>query len=133
MLTYSHNERVVFNRLFSNVGGGYDSLTGLFRCPQSGVYVFEINSLSHQDKTVWLQLYKNYNYVISTYGHSASDYGSAGNSVVLKLAKNDEVYVKAVDPKNGAATSIYGASDEVYSTFSGYLLSPVFEEYPVVG
>jgi hypothetical protein len=28
---------------------------------------------------------------------------------------------------------MYGATDEVYSTFSGYLISPVFEEFPVVG
>ena len=41
--------------------------------------------------------------------------------------------IEAVDSKNGAITSMYGATDEVYSTFSGYLISPVFEEFPVVG
>lgn len=44
----------------------------------------------------------------------------------------DEVYVKAVDPTNGAITNMYGASDEVYSTFSGYMVAPVYEEFPSV-
>lgn len=45
----------------------------------------------------------------------------------------DEVKVIAVDSKNGATTYMYGAQDEVYCTFSGYLVSPIFEEIPVVG
>lgn len=44
----------------------------------------------------------------------------------------DEVYVKAVDPTNGASTNMYGATDEVYSTFSGYMVAPVYEEFPSV-
>lgn len=48
------------------------------------------------------------------------------------ILTGDEVYVKAVDPTNGAATNMYGASDEVYSTFSGYMVAPVYEEFPSV-
>ena len=52
---------------------------------------------------------------------------------IFKFYSGDEVKVMAVDSKNGASTSMYGATDEVYCTFSGYLISPVFEEFPVVG
>jgi len=43
------------------------------------------------------------------------------------------VFVKAVDSVNGIDTTIYGRNDEVYSTFSGYLIAPVYEEIPAIG
>nr|CBX41690.1 putative C1q domain containing protein MgC1q41 [Mytilus galloprovincialis] len=132
-LNLTHSETVTFDRIFTNIGSGYDSNSGRFRCPQSGIYVFQFHALSKQDKTVWLQLYHNYHYVVSVYGHTANDYSAGGNSVAIHISKGDEVYVMAVDSKNGAKTYMYGATDEVYCTFSGYLISPVFEEYPVVG
>ncbi|XP_011442511.2 complement C1q-like protein 4 isoform X1 [Magallana gigas] len=131
-LVLAHTEIVVYDRIFTNVGTGYDSNTGKFRCPTSGVYVFQFHSVANQDKTIWTELWHNGYYICSMYGHTSSDYASGGNSVVLRLTKGDEVYVKAVDPTNGAATNMYGASDEVYSTFSGYMVAPVYEEFPSV-
>ena len=51
-----------------------------------------------------------------------------GNSAILQLTKGDEVSVTCVD---GYYSELYGASDEVYATFSGYLVSPVFQEFIV--
>lgn len=44
-----------------------------------------------------------------------------------------QVYVKAVDNSYGVDTNLYGQPDEVYSTFSGYLIAPIYEEIPTVG
>ncbi|XP_069107600.1 complement C1q-like protein 3 [Argopecten irradians] len=130
MLSLSHTERVKYDRLFTNIGGGYNSNTGTFVCPTAGIYVFQFHSVAHQDKAAWLQLYKNFEYVASTYGHTSNDYASTGNSVILHLSKGDEVYVQAVDPAYGYSTNLYGATNEVYCTFSGYMVSPVYEEIP---
>ncbi|XP_060063259.1 complement C1q-like protein 2 [Ylistrum balloti] len=130
MLTLSHTERVKYNRIYTNIGNGYHSDTGTFECPVAGIYVFQFHSVAHQNKAAWLQLYKNFQYVASTYGHTVNDYASTGNSVILHLSKGDEVYIQAVDPIYGYATYLYGANDEVYCTFSGYMISPVYEEIP---
>jgi len=47
--------------------------------------------MAHQDKSSWLELYHNAAYIASIYGHTANDYASGGNSVVLKLTKGDQV------------------------------------------
>lgn len=61
----------------------------------------------------------NYIYVNSLYGHTSGSYGPGSNSAVLGLVAGDTVYldIKLHD------SFLYGGGDEVYSTFSGYLLS----------
>merc|ERR1712244_172266 len=98
-------QRVKYDTIFTNVGGGYDS-----------------------NSNMWLELHKNFQYVTSIYGHVEQDYAAGGNAVILRLAKNDEVYVQTTD-----ASDLYGQPDEVYGTFSGYLISGIYEEFNVVG
>ncbi|KAK3774998.1 hypothetical protein RRG08_036292 [Elysia crispata] len=66
---------------------------------------------------LYLDLYKNQEYISSAYAHVTSDYGSASNAVVLTLSRGDHVYI------SGHGTSkLYGDAWEVYCTFSGYLM-----------
>ena len=53
--------------------------------------------------------------------------------VLYRFTLFKQVYIKAVDHDYGSDTNIYGQMDEVYTTFSGYLIAPVFEEISVVG
>lgn len=48
MLKLSHTERVVYDRIYTNIGNAYNSQTGTFVCPQAGIYVFQFHSLAHQ-------------------------------------------------------------------------------------
>lgn len=122
------SQKVVYDTVFSNVGGGYDSATGIFTCPQAGIYVFQFHALSHSSSNMWLELHHNSQYVASIWGHVDNDYAAAGNSVILRLAKFDQVFITT-----GDVTDLYGRADEVYGTFSGYLISSIYEEFPVVG
>merc|ERR1712002_459556 len=122
------NQKVKYDTIFSNVGGGYDSTTGIFTCPVPGIYVFQFHALSHSDSNMWLELHHNYNYVASIWGHVDNDYAAAGNSVILRLAKNDQVYVLT-----GDTTDLYGQPLEVYGTFTGYMIAGLYEEFPAVG
>lgn len=54
-------------------------------------FSLQFHTLAHQDKSTWLELYKNSDYIASVFGHTANDYASAGNSVVLQLANGDQV------------------------------------------
>ncbi|XP_048238284.1 complement C1q tumor necrosis factor-related protein 4-like [Haliotis rufescens] len=129
-LTLQAGATVIYDKVFTNIGNAYDNKTGVFTCPQTGIYVFQYHGLSMSDDTLWLELYHNYNYVSSAYAHTDSDFASAGNSVILHLFKGDTVMVNAEQDQE---SNLYGVSDEVYCTFSGYLIAPVFEESVVVG
>ena len=52
----------------------------------------------------------------------------AGNSAILQVTKGDEVSVACAE---GYYSELYGQPDEIYATFSGYLISPVFQEFVV--
>lgn len=70
----------------------------------------------------WLELYHNGEYVNSAFGHTVSSYAYAGNSAILHLFSGDQVYIKA---RNNYQVDLYGASNQVYATFSGTRLSPI--------
>ena len=51
--------------------------------------------------------------------------------MILQLTRGDEVYVECVE---GYHSELYGLPSEVYSTFSGYLISAISDEIPgIVG
>jgi hypothetical protein len=131
----THNEastngpKVIFDRVFSNLGQSFDVNTGTFTAPTSGVYAFHYHVLAQNAQEAWVELYHNYIYVNSMYGHTSGSYGPGSNSAVLDLVAGDTVYL---DIKHHDSF-LYGGGDEVYSTFSGYLLFPTASHHPVVG
>ncbi|XP_062619536.1 complement C1q tumor necrosis factor-related protein 4-like [Saccostrea cucullata] len=131
----THNEdstngpRVVFDRVFINLGQNFNIYTGTFTASVGGIYAFHYHALGQKGQEVWMELYHNYIYVNSLYSHTSGSYGPGSNSAVLELVAGDTVYL---DIKHHD-TYLYGGGDEVYSTFSGYLLSPISSTHPVVG
>ena len=75
---------------------------------------------SNTDKAMWLELLHNNNVTISISGYNS--HTSGGNTVMLKLNKYDRVEVKGRDRQ---AFSLFGLPDQIYSTFTGYLLVPI--------
>ena len=118
---------LIFDRVFSNRGGGYSSVTGHFTAKESGVYVFHFHALSRSDAKVWAELYHNYHYIDSLYGRSNGEFAAGSNAAVLDLVAGDTVFLKSRQTSN----SYFGAPDEVYCTFSGYKLD--FEGEPIIG
>ncbi|CAC5380908.1 Protein FAM160A1,FTS and Hook-interacting protein,UPF0518 protein CPIJ015043,FTS and Hook-interacting protein homolog [Mytilus coruscus] len=117
--TQAQGHTVIFDRVFINHGLGYDTKTGKFTAKYSGIYVFHFHALSHSDKAIWIDLYHNFIYVNSIYGHVPSGYVTGSNSASLELLQGDEVFldIKSHD------TALYGVPTEIYCTFSGYLLA----------
>merc|ERR1711963_988918 len=70
-------QKVKYDRVFTNVGHAYEPTTGVFTCPTSGPYVFQVHSLSRN----------NSHYVLSIWGHTDNDSSAAGNSAILQLTK----------------------------------------------
>jgi len=123
-------QKVVYDRVFTNVGLGYSPRSGVFTVPQSGIYVLQVHALARTGEPVYLQMKVNQDYVMSLHGLKTNEYASASNAVILALDQGDEVYVangKYVNSK------LYGVSDEVYCTFSGYYIDHKAVNTPAVG
>lgn len=118
---------LIFDRIFSNRGGGYNPATGHFTAKDSGIYVFHFHALSRSDTKVWAELYHNYHYIDSLYGRSNGEFAAGSNAAVLDLISGDTVFLKSRQSTN----SYFGTPDEVYCTFSGYKLH--LEEEILIG
>ena len=101
----------------------------LFSAPVTGVYVFHYHVLAQYAQEAWVELYHNYLYVDTAYGHTSGSYGVGSNAAAIELQQGDTVFL---DIKHHDSY-LYGAQDEVYCTFTGYLIKPTSTVHPVVG
>ncbi|XP_046381217.2 complement C1q-like protein 4 [Haliotis rufescens] len=113
-------ETLCFDHTFLNIGHAYDLNTGIFTCPQNGIYTFQMSALTQRGREAWLDLTKNHKLVVSAWGRT--DYATAANSVILQLTKGDTISVKA----RRHTTYVYGRRNGVYTTLSGFLVAPSY-------
>lgn len=119
-LYLGHGEQLAYNKVITKSSAYFDPL-GSFVCRKPGLYVFHFFSLTHSQSKIWLELYRNTDYVCSIYAYTSHGYADAGNSVMLHLNEYDSVSIKSHSSYN---TTLYGKSDQIYTTFTGVLLNP---------
>jgi len=94
-------QTIVFNRVNTNLGGGYNATTGVFTAPVAGIYVcsltFYMYYFSSYGAGGELQIIKNGVNQMSVFLEldSNADEGSASGTAVLSLNKGDQVHVQA--------------------------------------
>ena len=106
-------QTVIYDKVLTNDGNGYDDRTGVFTCPVAGTYLFVVDSYSRGP--TWLHVYLNKIMVASLYvdgGHKHL-YLQMSRTVVLKLKMGDHVKVVNHAKRNG---KVYHGG---YSGFSG--------------
>nr|ABS50435.1 C1q domain-containing protein [Azumapecten farreri] len=129
-------ETVRFDEVFTNIGGGYDLSSGNFKAPKGGVYAFTIHGYdANTDKAMWIELKKNDELLVSISGYNS--HSSAGNSVIIYLSAGENVHVQA---RPNQSFSLFGKVDQVYATFSGYMIGEmdrsqsdsynIFQQFP---
>ncbi|KAM8961259.1 complement C1q tumor necrosis factor-related protein 3 [Pelodytes ibericus] len=111
------NSGIIFSSVETNVGNFFDVMTGRFSAPVTGVYFFTFNMLKHEEvEDVYVYLMHNGNTIVSMYSfESKGKQDSSGNSAVLKLAKEDEVWLRM-------GTGALHGDHQRYCTFCGFLL-----------
>lgn len=72
-------------------------------------------------------LYHNYHYIDSLFGGSDEEFATESNAAALNLVAENTVFLKS----KRSTKSYYGAPDQVYCTFSGYILD-LLEELTIV-
>ncbi|KAI4808132.1 hypothetical protein KUCAC02_000200 [Chaenocephalus aceratus] len=113
------DKALIFKRVFSNTGNGYDPNTGIFTAPVNGLYFLSFSTYGYNTHVMGAILMKNGVSQISTYDDPSTDGSdSSSNAVVLQLDGGDKVYMelwddgRVFDNMNG------------HTTFSGFLVFP---------
>merc|ERR1719239_58103 len=112
----SHNV-VVFNRLTTNAGNGYDPATGLFTCPVSGYYVLDVHVQGQHNSLVAVFMYLNGSEIAYAYADDNAEYESASGHLEVLLKQGDRVNVKTFH------TSYLTGHGNRPCTFSGHLVN----------
>ena len=114
--SFGPGEIILFDKVWTNVGNGYNPNTGKFTAPKSGLYQISGTVMSSAGKSLAVYLCKNDKQTVSL--HTGSGYGTGTVNIVLKLQKGETVYMK----NHNSTKTIYSDSS-VYCVFSGFLIS----------
>ena len=85
---------LIFDNVHTNVGSGYNGVTGIFTAPQEGIYVFTwvIRMFTAEHST---ELMQNNDVLGATFLRAKNgDDGSVSGTVVTHLTKGDVVFVR---------------------------------------
>ncbi|XP_049902315.1 uncharacterized protein LOC126391513 [Epinephelus moara] len=126
MKTTTGNKDLIYKDVLTNVGGAYNSETGVFTAPIRGVYYIRFTANGPTDFPRSAVLYKNDAEIQLIAHEQPSGEGSdtSSNGATLLLEKGDKL--KMVLWQN---TQIWDNSNH-HSTFSGFLLFSMVDEAP---
>ena len=115
-MSVNNGDVVVYDKVFANIGSGYDTKTGLFTCRSPGFYHFGLSAMTKG--TFRLRLFLNDRKDFSVYA-THSDSG-ATNSGILELSQGDVVRVVS---EQSAFSHLSSSDGSIYTTFSGRLIA----------
>lgn len=110
---------MVYNKIISNIGNGYNANTGVFTAPVGGTYVFYIAAVEYEKQDLGLDIVLNNKSKVRLIGNNQAAYQTGTNMVVLSLGKGDEVWVKR---SYGKGFHSHGVP---LTTFTGFLIKHV--------
>ncbi|VDI57087.1 Hypothetical predicted protein [Mytilus galloprovincialis] len=111
------NGVVVYDKVITNNGNGYDTSNGHFIAPYEGLYFFSWTTLAMHDKTFFTNLMHNGKKTVINHAAArgiSTEQMTATQSAVLHLAAKDKVYIKTL----GTQQYMYGVDG--WSAFTGF-------------
>ncbi|KAJ8312029.1 hypothetical protein KUTeg_009402 [Tegillarca granosa] len=111
--------KIIFDKIITNIGNGYNSKTGIFTVPCDGLYVFHWTILTFPGTVFNTELVVN---GVSKRGNVADagggkSWNSGSSMVTLPLHKNDQVWIRKW---RTAGKSLHG---NYWPGFSGFRLA----------
>lgn len=121
-VTTGNHHTLIFDRIRTNVGLGYNSFTGVFTAPKEGIYVFTWVIRLHQAEHSTELMINNDSLGTTFLRAKNNDDGSVSGTVVAHVLKGDVVFVR-IHSHNAGDGNIYS---DIHGepSFSGWLLDP---------
>ncbi|XP_062590172.1 uncharacterized protein LOC134251774 [Saccostrea cucullata] len=109
---------LVFSKVITNSGGGYNANTGIFTAPVAGMYQFFVTVISYGSQDIYLYIAVNGNTKVTAAAEakSSSTYQTGTNMLLVNLNQGDTVWIKRY-----TGTGYYSDNTPI-TTFSGVLL-----------
>lgn len=118
--TYTAGDVIIFMGQNLNEGAGYDTTTGLYSCPVTGVYFVTLTVMKYGNEPVQLGLHHNGTIILHTVKEYSAkqQYPNIHNSRLVSCVKGEKILVKGV----GSGQAYNGASHTSYTTLSAILV-----------
>lgn len=116
------HQTILFPHVVLNEGSAFDNQTGVFTCPEAGVYHFDVTIMAFSNEQVETELVINGNLFMRNFAGGYQRYNQGTNSVLARLSVGDRVWVrimKSPSINTDGVTRVYGYA---WSTFSGYMI-----------
>ncbi|XP_069391288.1 putative leucine-rich repeat-containing protein DDB_G0290503 isoform X5 [Paralichthys olivaceus] len=114
---FDEETTLIFSKTISNIGRGYDQITGVFTAPVRGVYFFSFTAADYLKGYMGLYLYRNNQPILFQLDlNDHGGYTSTSSGVTLQLEEDDRVHLSLP-----ASYRLYDDSRN-FSVFSGFLL-----------
>ncbi|XP_063404323.1 uncharacterized protein LOC134687797 [Mytilus trossulus] len=110
------NTNIKFEKIWTNIGNGYNPSTGIFTAPRQGVYHITAVVMSVSGDSLYLHLKHNTEYTAGSY-ITGDGYKTGTFDAVMNLHKGDKLSVGS----RGSYTVFSDSSR--YTTFSGHLIA----------
>ena len=110
---------LVFPKVITNVGNGYNPTDGVFTAPLAGVYVFFVNVHGNYNQYIYTDIVLNGAPKVMTMSNNneGQSYKAGPNLAVLYLQTGDRVWIQ-----HAAGSGYETSSNSPITTFSGFLI-----------
>ncbi|XP_060561976.1 complement C1q-like protein 3 [Ruditapes philippinarum] len=109
-----------FVKVITNIGNAYNTTTGIFHCPVSGLYLFYLNVFSNDVENIMLRMIQNKTIIATVIIINGKVINSGSDTVVVHAEIGDKIYIDILLGDHhtiNKKTIIYGMS-----SFTGILL-----------
>ncbi|XP_051888869.1 complement C1q tumor necrosis factor-related protein 1-like [Pristis pectinata] len=113
---------LVFDTVYVNLYDQFNMFTGKFYCTIPGIYHFNLNVHTWNQKETYMHIMKNDEEVVILYAQPSDRSIMQSQSIMMDLEQNDEVWIRLF--KGERENAIFSDGFDTYITFNGYLIKP---------
>lgn len=120
-LTADSGKTLVMNHPVTNIGHGYDPLTGIFTAPVSGLYDFQASFMPYigRTKKVYAAIYVDGQMMAEGVADSQHNFWDQSTiRAIVHVTSGQKVFVKNVS----SWAAYYSSTSQPYTSFSGFLV-----------